>query len=92
MLNPLTPEQLQQIHDDLFAGRKISAVKLYREATNLGLKEAKDAVEAMASELYQRSPERFARDPNAKVGCGTAVLMLIVSAVLAVVGVNALRS
>jgi len=66
MPEPLSPEQLDQIHNDLFAGRKINAIKLYREATNVGLKEAKDAVEAMADELYQRSPERFTRDPKAK--------------------------
>lgn len=28
-------------------GRKIEAIKLYRESTGVGLKEAKDAVEAM---------------------------------------------
>jgi ribosomal protein L7/L12 len=31
----------------LQAGRKIEAIKVYREATGVGLKEAKDAVEAM---------------------------------------------
>jgi ribosomal protein L7/L12 len=36
-----------QVEAELRAGRKINAIKLYREATNLGLKEAKDAVEAM---------------------------------------------
>jgi hypothetical protein len=74
MPEPLSPEQLDQIHNDLFAGRKINAIKLYREATNVGLKEAKDAVEAMADELYQRSPERFTRDPKAK-GCGATAAM-----------------
>ena len=29
------------------SGRKIEAIKVYREATGVGLKEAKDAVEAM---------------------------------------------
>lgn len=32
----------------LKAGRKIEAIKLYRSKTSLGLKEAKDAVEALA--------------------------------------------
>ncbi|WP_442877600.1 ribosomal protein L7/L12 [Dactylosporangium sp. AC04546] len=35
--------------DELQAGRKIQAIKLYREATGAGLKEAKDAVEALAA-------------------------------------------
>jgi hypothetical protein len=90
MPDPLTSEQLEQIHNDLFAGRKINAIKTYREATNVGLKEAKDAVEEMASELYQRSPERFTRDPNARGGCGTAVLMLIVVMAVAIAGIGTL--
>ena len=35
------------IERELRAGNKIGAIKLYREKTGLGLKEAKDAVEAM---------------------------------------------
>lgn len=35
------------VHDLLREGRKIEAIKLYREQSGLGLKEAKDAVEAM---------------------------------------------
>ncbi len=38
-----SPEQL------LRAGRKLEAIKRYRELTGVGLKEAKDAVEAMQS-------------------------------------------
>jgi ribosomal protein L7/L12 len=33
---------------ELVAGRKIQAIKAYREATGVGLKEAKDAVELLA--------------------------------------------
>ena len=36
--------QVRQLKQD---GKLIDAIKLYRQATNLGLKEAKDAVEAM---------------------------------------------
>ena len=32
-------------------GRKIEAIKIYRERTNLGLKEAKDAVEEIERQL-----------------------------------------
>lgn len=38
---------LSEIMSELQSGRKINAIKLYRELTNLGLKEAKDAVEQM---------------------------------------------
>lgn len=45
-----TPEQL------LRAGRKIEAIKRYRELTGLGLREAKDAVEAMAIAMETGRP------------------------------------
>ncbi|WP_189078662.1 ribosomal protein L7/L12 [Mangrovihabitans endophyticus] len=36
------------VWEELVAGRKIQAIKKYREATGAGLKEAKDAVELVA--------------------------------------------
>ena len=38
-----------RVLEELLAGRKIAAVKLYREATGGGLKEAKDAVEDLGA-------------------------------------------
>ena len=42
------PDQRAQIAAALQAGKKIEAIKLMREATGMGLAEAKAAVEAMA--------------------------------------------
>ncbi len=39
--------RMHEVHSLAAAGRKIEAIKLYREVTGLGLKEAKDAVDAM---------------------------------------------
>jgi len=44
----LTPDQVQQIHDYIHKQQLIHAIKLYREATGVGLAEAKESVEAMA--------------------------------------------
>jgi ribosomal protein L7/L12 len=52
-----------EVRDLLFSGRKIEAVKHYREATGVGLKEAKDAVEAL---------ERGANSPYPAVSVGGA--------------------
>jgi ribosomal protein L7/L12 len=41
---PEFPSVLQKLEQ----GRKIQAIKLYREQTGVGLKEAKDAVEELA--------------------------------------------
>lgn len=47
---PAEPDGLEaRVLAELEAGRKISAVKLYREHTNVGLKQAKDAVEELAA-------------------------------------------
>jgi ribosomal protein L7/L12 len=43
----LTSQQVAEVHDLLRKGRKIDAIKRLREITNLGLAEAKSAVEAM---------------------------------------------
>lgn len=45
---PLPPEAAARIGEALAKGNKIEAIKLLREASGLGLKEAKDAVEAMS--------------------------------------------
>jgi len=42
---------MAQIEQELRAGRKINAVKLYREAHNVGLKEAKDEVDEIERNL-----------------------------------------
>ena len=46
----------QQILQLLAAGKKIQAIKIYREQMKVGLKEAKDAVEALAAQNGIVSP------------------------------------
>jgi ribosomal protein L7/L12 len=80
-----TTEQWQAIQAELFAGRKIQAIKLYREAAACGLAEAKEAMDAYATKLYQQAPERFTQDPN-KSGCSVraAVFLLTIGAGVAI--------
>lgn len=62
-------------------GQKIPAIKIYRERTGVGLKEAKEAVEAIATE--QDIPRA------AGAGCGGAVLLglvMLLSALLTHMG------
>lgn len=50
---PLTQEQvalLTQLHTLLSGGWRIEAIKLYRDMTGVGLKEAKETVEALVRE------------------------------------------
>jgi ribosomal protein L7/L12 len=54
MPRPITNADLEAVRSELIAGQKISAIKLYREATGAGLAEAKSFVERM--ELNLQAP------------------------------------
>ena len=54
-------------------GRKIEAIKIYREETGCSLKEAKDAVEA-----WQRAEGITASGPKSGQGCATSLLLIAV--------------
>jgi ribosomal protein L7/L12 len=47
-LREAEPDVPAAVLQELLAGRKVQAIKVYRDATGTSLKEAKDAVEAMA--------------------------------------------
>jgi ribosomal protein L7/L12 len=48
---PQEPSEMRAIRKELLAGHKITAIKLYRELYGVGLKEAKDAIDAMEGNL-----------------------------------------
>jgi ribosomal protein L7/L12 len=52
----LTPDQVQKIHKLLHDKQFIQAIRLYREATGVGLAEAKEAVEEMARNEFTKPP------------------------------------
>lgn len=49
--NPAQGNWMQEVMDEIRAGRKINAIKIYRENSGLGLKESKDAVDALEKNL-----------------------------------------
>lgn len=61
MINELSPEKTQGIHAAIYAGNKIEAIKLYRLATGMDLKDSKEAVEKLSMELEAANPAMFAR-------------------------------
>src|SRR5688572_9808412 len=69
-------EQWRQIQQDLFGGRLIQAIKLYREATGVGLKEAKDAMDAYRERLFRENPGQFSVKPS-KSGCAGMILLAV---------------
>lgn len=78
MPQDLSEETMTQLSDALEKGRKIDAIKLYREATGLGLKDAKDAVEKLHADLHQKYPDTFPA-PSKSAGCGSSAALLVLS-------------
>lgn len=76
MSEELSPEVKNEIAEAIFTRQKIHAIKLYRDATGQGLKEAKDFIETLTEELQENSPEKFTVGTD-KAGCGSAVFFLI---------------
>ena len=56
MSSPLSSDAQQRIHEALYRGSKIEAIKIYREVTLVGLAEAKHAVEQIEAELRGQAP------------------------------------
>lgn len=77
-----SPEQIDEICAAIYAGQKIDAIKKYREATGVGLKDAKDFIEALTVRLREESPEKFAAEvaPGSATpgkGCGAVLVVLV---------------
>lgn len=72
-------EDAKKMTEFIFAGQKIAAIKMYKEATGLGLKESKDVIDALEKQLREECPENFAH--AAKTGCS---LLLAAGALLAI--------
>ena len=76
-----TTEQWREIQESLFAGRKIQATKIYRQAAGCDLKTAKDAMDAYEARLRSESPAHFTAP--AKTGCFSMILLAIGIALVA---------
>ena len=72
MDKPQPEDQADRVKTALFEGRKIEAIKLYREQTGVGLKEAKDAMDHLEAQLRASSPQSF-KHTQAK-GCSVGIL------------------
>lgn len=88
MPEPITDEDLNVISASLFAGRKIEAIKRYRECAGVGLAEAKVSVEKIEADLRTTVPTKFAA-PAAR-GCGTTAAAVVAFSLLAIWGMSKL--
>lgn len=84
----LPENKRQSILNAIYGGgpRKIESIRLLREATGCGLKEAKEFVEKLSDELYAKEPEKFTAAPaSKKSGCVGVVMAVAVISSAAVV-------
>lgn len=68
------PEDIEGIREALRDGEKILAIKIYREVTGCGLKEAKEYVDRLSAELIEQYPDQYAKLAK---GSGCASVLLI---------------
>ena len=79
----------QQVAEALAAGQKIQAIKIYRDATGKGLKDAKEFIDALIPRLMEEDPERYAALSSGGAGCGsTAGLLLFAVAVTVLMSIG----
>jgi len=74
---PLSSDAQRLIHEALYQGNKIAAIKYYREAANVGLAEAKRAVEQMEAELRVQTPTQFAQ-PAIPLGLSATLILVAI--------------
>ncbi len=74
MANNISDKIKTEIVELIFSGRKIEAIKLYREATGLGLAEAKTYIDSLINELREKSPEKFTSQGS---GCSSAAVFFL---------------
>ncbi|MBI5752045.1 MAG: ribosomal protein L7/L12 [Hydrogenophilales bacterium] len=83
MASEPTSEQLALIHNAIYAGNKIEAIKLYRTVTGKDLKDSKDAVDKLAAELEAGNPAMFAKRLRQSGSLATLVFWGAVAAAIA---------
>ena len=79
---PIPPEKVAAFEAAIYNGRKIEAIKIYRETTGAGLAEAKSAVEKIEAEWRAASPEKFKAAPAGK-GCSTVFVLAVITVAIA---------
>lgn len=74
-------ETAEDIKEALYEGRKIEAIKIFREQTGADLADSKKFIEELADELYANEPEKFKAAPN-QGGCSPVICMVVTGAIV----------
>jgi len=80
-LGNMPEEDAKKMTEFIFAGQRIAAIKMYKEATGLGLKESKDVIDALEKQLREECPDEFAH--AAKTGCSVVAVGVLLALAIA---------
>lgn len=75
----LSEEQVKEVTDALIKGNKIEAIKIFRDATGLGLREAKETIEEIGASLSEEFPEVMKKSSGCMsvIAIGTLVIVYL---------------
>ncbi|WP_146599043.1 hypothetical protein [Novipirellula aureliae] len=76
-MKEIPPELMDEISESIYQGRKLEAVKRYKELRGTSLLDAKNFIEALTEELKAASPERFSTQST--VGCASVLVLVLAS-------------
>ena len=79
MESDLSDEQWEQIDAELFAGRKVGAIKLFREFTGVDLVTAKEFIDKYQGDLFEKLPDRF--EKTTSQGCLSVIILAMMIAI-----------
>lgn len=77
MANLPSDEQMEGISEALADGNKIEAIKIYREATDSGLKDSKDFIDELIPKLSEQDPEKYSKIAKSGGGCASVVILAL---------------
>ena len=77
MVEELTETQRERVLEKLKLGRKIEAIKVYRECTGADLKQGVAFIEDLIPKLIEEDPEKYAKLAAATSGGCMGVLIIL---------------
>jgi hypothetical protein len=84
MSTPLPEDKLVEIKEAIYRGRKIEAIKIYRESTRVQLVDAKAEVDKLEEELRATRPENFMRTGERRGCLGVLAAALLMAGIIVI--------
>ena len=80
MASELSDEEMEEIVEALADGNKIEAIKIHRKATNSGLADSKEFIEALIVKLVEKDPEKYEKISASGGACSSVIIFALLLA------------